>query len=58
MVGMWSMYACVLIVCYYFSGDRIERVCGGRRSLEYQEEEDQGQANPGKPSTCCISESY
>jgi hypothetical protein len=25
---------------------------------EYQEEEDQGQANQGKPSTCCISESY
>jgi hypothetical protein len=25
---------------------------------EYQEEEDQGQATQGKPSTWCISESY
>jgi hypothetical protein len=25
---------------------------------EYQEEEDQGQTTQGKPSTCCISESY
>jgi hypothetical protein len=25
--------------------------------FEYQEEGDQGQANQGKPSTCCISES-
>jgi hypothetical protein len=25
--------------------------------LEYQEEGGQGQANQGKPSTCCISES-
>jgi hypothetical protein len=26
--------------------------------FEYQEEGDQGQATQGKPSTCCISESY
>jgi hypothetical protein len=26
--------------------------------FEYQEEGDQGQANQGKPSACCISESY
>jgi hypothetical protein len=26
--------------------------------FEYQEEGDQGQANQGKPSICCISESY
>jgi hypothetical protein len=25
--------------------------------FEYQEEEDQGQATQGKPSTCCIPES-
>jgi hypothetical protein len=25
--------------------------------FEYQEEEDQGQATQGMPSTCCISES-
>jgi hypothetical protein len=25
--------------------------------FEYQEEGDQGQANQGKPSSCCISES-
>jgi hypothetical protein len=26
--------------------------------FEYQEEGDQGQANQGEPSTCCISKSY
>jgi hypothetical protein len=26
--------------------------------FEYQEEGDQGQATQGKPSICCISESY
>jgi hypothetical protein len=26
--------------------------------FEYQEKGDQGQANQGKPSICCISESY
>jgi hypothetical protein len=26
--------------------------------FEYQEEGDQGQANQGKPSICCISKSY
>jgi hypothetical protein len=26
--------------------------------FEYQEEGDQGQANQGKPSTCCIPEPY
>jgi hypothetical protein len=26
--------------------------------FEYQEEGDQGQANQGMPSICCISESY
>jgi hypothetical protein len=29
-----------------------------REVFEYQEEEDQGQATQGKPSTCCIPESY
>jgi hypothetical protein len=31
---VWSLYACVLIVCYYFSGDRIKRqVCWGGGGL-------------------------
>jgi hypothetical protein len=41
----------MLIVCFYFSGVRIERgVYRGGEIFEYQEEEDQGQANQGKPS--------
>jgi hypothetical protein len=50
---MCSLYACVLIVCYYFpaieSNDN-ERAEEGE-VYEYQEEEDQGQATQGKPST-------
>jgi hypothetical protein len=31
---LWPVYACMLIVCFYFSGDRFERrVCGGGRGL-------------------------
>jgi hypothetical protein len=47
------------VCCCSLSGDRIERrLCGGGEVFEYQEEGDQGQANQGEPSTCCISESY
>jgi hypothetical protein len=42
----------MLIVRFYFSGDRSERerVCRGGEVYEYQEEGDQGQAIQGKPS--------
>jgi hypothetical protein len=31
---LWLVYACMLIVCFYFSGNRFERrVCGGGRGL-------------------------
>jgi hypothetical protein len=53
------MYACVLIVCYYFPAIESNDECvEAGEVFEYQEEEDQGQATQGKPSTCCISESY
>jgi hypothetical protein len=52
------MYACVLIVCYYFPTIESNDECAEEGEVfEYQEEEDQGQATQGKPSTCCISES-
>jgi hypothetical protein len=48
---LWLVYACIFTVCYYFSGDRIERGVYRRGEVfEYQEEEDQGQATQGKPS--------
>jgi hypothetical protein len=51
MKSLWLVYACIFIVCYYFSSDRIEqRVYRGGGVFEYQEEEDQGQATQGKPS--------
>jgi hypothetical protein len=52
------MYACVLIVCYYFPAIESNNECEEEGEVfEYQEEEDQGQATQGMPSTCCISES-
>jgi hypothetical protein len=46
-----SVYASLLIVCYFLTGDRIEqhRVYRGRGICDYQGE-DQGQAEKGKPS--------
>jgi hypothetical protein len=53
------MYACVLIVCHYFLAIESNDECAEEGEVfEYQEEEDQGQATQGKPSTCCIPESY
>jgi hypothetical protein len=58
MVCVWTMYACVLIVCYYFLAIEPNDECADEGEVfEYQEEEDQGQATQGKPSTCCIPES-
>jgi hypothetical protein len=47
---------CVLLL---FSAIETNEDCEEEGEVfEYQEEGDQGQANQGKPSTCCISESY
>jgi hypothetical protein len=53
------MYACMLIVCVVvFPEIDLNDECAMEGEVfEYQEEGDQGQANEGKPSTCCISES-
>jgi hypothetical protein len=53
------VYACILIVCFYFFSaiDLNDESAEEGGVFEYQEEGDQGQANQGKPSTCCISES-
>jgi hypothetical protein len=51
----------MLIVCVFVSFPAIESNddCAEEGEVfEFQEEGDQGQANQGKPSTCCISESY
>jgi hypothetical protein len=55
------MHACVLIVCcclFFLAIDSNDECAEEGEVFEYQEEGDQGQANQGKPSTCCISESY
>jgi hypothetical protein len=54
------MYACMLIVCVvvFLAIDSNDECAEEGKVFEYQEEGDQGQANQGKPSTCCISESY
>jgi hypothetical protein len=51
----------MLIVCVvvFFSAIESNDDCAEEgKVFEYQEEGDQGQANQGKPYTCCISESY
>jgi hypothetical protein len=46
---------CVLLI---FPAIESNDECAGEWEVfEYQEEEDQGQATQGKPSTCCIPES-
>jgi hypothetical protein len=55
---MFAILACVLFVClhayvcYYLPAiDPIDKECTREGEIfEYQEEEDQGQANQGKPS--------
>jgi hypothetical protein len=45
------VYACMLTVCYYLSAIESNKVCADEGEVfEYQEEEDQGLANQGKPS--------
>jgi hypothetical protein len=54
-------HVCVNAYCALFLFPAIESndECAEEGEIfEYQEEGDQGQANQGKPSTCCISESY
>jgi hypothetical protein len=44
------MYACIFTVCYYFPTIESNEECTEEGEVyEYQEEEDQGQANQGKP---------
>jgi hypothetical protein len=53
------MHVCLLCVVVIFPAiDSNEECAEEGEVFEYQEEGDQGQANQGKPSTCCISESY
>jgi hypothetical protein len=50
---MCLVYACLLIACYFFpviEPNDVEWTKEGE-VFEYQEEEDQGQDNQGKPST-------
>jgi hypothetical protein len=60
MVRVDYMYAWILIVVSSFLFPAIESNddCAEEGEVfEYQEDGDQGQANQGKPSTCCIYES-
>jgi hypothetical protein len=42
---LWLVYACILIVCYYFPAIESNEECTEEGEIsEYQEEEDQGQA--------------
>jgi hypothetical protein len=53
------MHVCSLCVVVTFPAIDSNDECAEEGEVfEYQEEGDQGQANQGKPSTCCISESY
>jgi hypothetical protein len=54
------MHECLLCVfSFLFPAIESNDDCAEEGEVfEYQEEGDQGQANQGKPSTCCISESY
>jgi hypothetical protein len=53
------MHVCSLCVVVTFPAIDWNDECAEEGEVfEYQEEGDQGQANQGKPSTCCISESY
>jgi hypothetical protein len=44
---LWPVYACMLIGCFYFSGDRFERrVCGGGRCLWISRRRRSGTSQP------------
>jgi hypothetical protein len=62
----WVLHVlCVIYICLYaycvlliFPAIESNDKCAEEGEIfEYQEEGDQGQANQGKPSICCISES-
>jgi hypothetical protein len=60
-VALNVIHVCVIAyyVLLFFSAIEMNEDCAEEGEVfEYQEEGDQGQANQGKPSTCCISESY
>jgi hypothetical protein len=52
------MHVCLLCVIIFPAIESNEECAEVGEVFEYQEEEDQGLANQGKPSTCCICESY
>jgi hypothetical protein len=54
------MHECLLGVCFIsFPAIESNNDCQEEGEVfEYQEEGDQGQAHQGKPSICCISETY
>jgi hypothetical protein len=53
------MHECLLCVVTIFPAIESNDECAEEgEDFEYQEEEAQGQADQGKPSTCCISKSY
>jgi hypothetical protein len=53
------MLVYLFVRCYIFLAIESNEECTEEGEVyEYQEEGDQGQANQGKPSTWCISESY
>jgi hypothetical protein len=58
--GDSCMHECLLcVLSFLFSVIESNDDCAEEGEVfEYQEEGDHGQANQGKPSTCCISESY
>jgi hypothetical protein len=51
------MLVCLLCAFIFPTIDSNDECAEEGVVLEYQEEGVQGQANQGKPSTCCISES-
>jgi hypothetical protein len=58
--GLCVNCVCMCAYCVLFILPTIESndECAEEGEVfEYQEEEDQGQATQGKPSTCCIPES-
>jgi hypothetical protein len=51
------MHVCLLCVIIFSMIESNDECAEEGEVFEYQEEEDQGQATQGKPSTCCIPES-
>jgi hypothetical protein len=53
-----NAYCVIVSFLFFFAIESNDDCAEEGKVFEYQEEGDQGQANQGKPSTCCISESY